>query len=80
MKLIGLVFTALLIIRVLSDRIVTVDVGQGADLLRDVGGYTLNGGAKAGDRRLIVPYDPASGRIQPNAPAQGTQPTVQGGR
>ncbi len=68
-RLIGLVVTVLICIRVLSERIVTVDVNAGANLLQDLGAYTLKGGQGASDR-IRVPYSPNTGRVG-ESPAYG---------
>ena len=68
-RLIGLVVTVMLVVRVLSDRIVVVDVNGGANLLQDLGAYTLNGGQGATDR-VRVPYNPNTGRVG-ETPAYG---------
>jgi hypothetical protein len=60
MRLIGMIVVVLIGIRFLSDRVITVDVGKGADVIRDIGGYTLNGGK---ENRRIVEYNPQTGRI-----------------
>ncbi|HEY9696763.1 MAG TPA: hypothetical protein V6D10_05840 [Trichocoleus sp.] len=63
LKTIGLVALALIGMRLLSDRVITVDVNAGADRLRDIGGYTLNGGTSGQQPRLVVPYNPNSGQV-----------------
>lgn len=68
-RLIGLVVTVMLVVRVLSDRIVVVDVNGGANLLQDLGAYTLKGDQDAADR-VRVPYSPSTGRVG-ETPAYG---------
>lgn len=61
-KAAGTFLIVFLLIRFLSDRVLTVDVNKGADVIRDIGGYTLNGGQQ---NRRVVQYNPETGRIEP---------------
>ena len=67
-RLIGAIVLTMLVVRALSDRIVTVDVNGGATMLQDVGAYTLKGGQSSD--RIRVPYSPSTGRVG-ETPAYG---------
>ncbi|MBW4662197.1 MAG: hypothetical protein KME15_26390 [Drouetiella hepatica Uher 2000/2452] len=64
-RVLGLIAAVTIVIRFLSDGIFTIDVQRGADVLRDVGGYTLTGNSEGNEQRsgLRVPYNPSTGRV-----------------
>ena len=66
-RVLGLITLVVLSVRFLSDRIITVDVNGGADVLRDIGGYVMQSSNPA-DRRISVPYDPNTGKVGLNSP------------
>lgn len=61
MRLVGLVFGCLILIRMFADRVIVVDVNRGASVLQQVGTATLKGGSTSGTYQ--AEYDPNSGRL-----------------